>query len=196
MQTVYSIASFLYFFSKPHLFVSLTVDGPFYLWNMCMSISTYLQQFLFDLARLLKKNSIFAYRSTHIPQGNNPQGEGVLPYITHRYVSHQRRWFLGLFGLKKGNLYISPILVQPVPGVQIAERGRKIQEEKIRKKEKGKKRPPPPPSRFPGVRFSLPTDRRALLFERPEQGDFGLESRMVFEVTTGVYERIYRFNSK
>jgi len=25
---------------------------------------------------------------------------------------------------------------------------------------------------------------------------FGLESGMVFEVTTGVYERIYRFNSK
>ena len=25
---------------------------------------------------------------------------------------------------------------------------------------------------------------------------FGLESGVVFEVTTGVYERIYRFNSK
>ena len=27
-------------------------------------------------------------------------------------------------------------------------------------------------------------------------GHFGLESGMVFEGTTGVYERIYRFNSK
>ena len=26
--------------------------------------------------------------------------------------------------------------------------------------------------------------------------DFGLESGVVFEGTTGVYERIYRFNSK
>ena len=67
---------------------------------------------------------------------------------------------------------------------------------KNKEKGKGKKNVPPPFPRLPGVQFSLPTDRRALLFERPEQGDFGLESRMVFEATTGVYERIYRFNSK
>ena len=83
-------------------------------------------------------------------------------------------------------LYSPQVADQPVPGVQIVERGRKIHEEK-------KNLPPP---RFPGVQFSLPTDRRALLSERPEQGNFGLESRMVFEATTGVYERIYRFKSK
>ena len=54
---------------------------------------------------------------------------------------------------------------QPVPAVQIVERGRKIQEEK---KNQGNQRVPHP--RFPGVQLnSLPTYRSALLSERLEQ---------------------------
>ena len=60
---------------------------------------------------------------------------------------------------------------QPVPGVQIVERGRKIHEEKkTRGDQRGKGHPRPPPLRFPGVQLnSLPTYRRALLSERLEQ---------------------------
>ena len=44
--------------------------------------------------------------------------------------------------------------------------------------------PPPPPLRPFGLKMGT------------DFAHFGLESGMVFEGTTGVYERIYRFNSK
>ena len=48
---------------------------------------------------------------------------------------------------------------------------------------------PPPPHRVGFLRrFGLETGIQFV--------HFGLESGMVFEGTTGVYERIYRFNSK
>ena len=49
--------------------------------------------------------------------------------------------------------------------------------------------PPPPPHRVGFLRrFGLETGMQFV--------HFGLESGMVLEGTTGVYERIYRFNSK
>ena len=93
---------------------------------------------------------------------------------------------MGLFGLKTVIYTLRPFWSSLFQAFRQQSAG-----EKFTKKKKNL-----PPPRFPGVQFSLPTDRRALLSERPEQGNFGLESRMVFEATTGVYERIYRFNSK
>ena len=100
---------------------------------------------------------------------------------------------MGLFVLKTVIYTLRPFWSSLFQAFRQQNAGEKFTKKKKRKKKEKKNLPPP---RFPGVQFSLPTDRRALLSERPEQGNFGLESRMVFEATTGVYERIYRFNSK
>ena len=63
---------------------------------------------------------------------------------------------------------------------------------KNKEKRKGKKNVPPPP--FTRCTFFAPHWPPSSTIWAPGTGC--LESRMVFEATTGVYERIYRFNSK
>ena len=49
---------------------------------------------------------------------------------------------------------------------------------------------------FPGERLTPYISRYVPPQKVRFWSDFGLESGMVFEETTGVYERIYRFSSK
>ena len=100
-----------------------------------------------------------------------------------------------------------PHVHQPVPGVEIVERGRKIHEEKKERGEtrrgKGEKTSPalvtPPPPVFPVYNLTRsPTYRRALLSERLEQATRSLFScwrflnsadLTILEPGTGQYQR-------